>query len=1112
MAIKKKTALQLEALEKFYAKHKYPSQSAIKEISAVLGLSCKQIRGWFMEKRRRDKRIGTIVVPPRVTNREKSTAASSSKFIKPIIIQELLPADYILTKIFWKDGPPLGAEFDSPPSRAFSCCASRNLHLASQETQRATKRRKVSKHVLVDPEDFDKSAPVRKHGIGKGLMTAWRVSQADGGYFPTGVSQVPTPAPPKPPCQNKKLRQFASIMKQRKLENKLKDNKKRPVKTRRVELKKDILQKPIQKERCKLALERVASHSHEHLNQFTMLADDEELELRELQAGPNPLTCEHFAANGLRGCSLCRDVLSKFPPTSVKMKPPFAMQPWDSSPAMVKKLFKAFHFLYTYSVTVDICPFTLDEFAQAFHDKDSLLLAKIHVDLLKLLLSDIETELNSGLWPNLSISCKFLALLHSVENQLYVLEFWRKSLNPLTWMEILRQVLLAAGFGSKKGSLRKEPLSKEMILMKKYGLRPGTLKGELFKLLLDQGNNGLRVSELAKSLPITELNLGCTTEELELLMCTTLASDITLFEKISSSAYRLRISSAKEVNDPQSDIEDSGSVHDDYIDWGSSSSSDSECDSQNFSPKRLEHQNSHKSRGDVLAVCTVIDESQPGEVWMLGLMEGEYSDLSIDEKLNALVALLDILSAGSSIRVEDLPRPAVESVPNICNYGSGGKIKRSSSQKRDMPRPSWVHGQMLDLKEAHTSLEFGPVDSSVPFSKFYSKEDSPSAGRKSKETEAAIGLHPMQSIFLGSDRRYNRYWLFLGPCDEYDPGHVRVYFESSEDGHWEVIDTEEALSALLSVLDDRGTREAHLIESMEKRGASLCQAMSSRLSNDARIRLSQSDHSSLEIVREESSPVSDVDNLCLTEVSKDYLPPCGAISLEVGKKGEDQSQKWSCLQEFDSWIWNNFYLELNTVKYSKRSYIDSLTKCETCHDLYWRDEKHCKSCHTTFELDFDLEERCAVHAVTCREQGYNDMFLKNKVLSSQLQSLKAAVHAIESVIPEDAMVGAWTKSDHRLWVKRLRRTSSLVELLQVVADFAAAIKEDWLYECHVAEGSDTVMQEVIACFPSMPQTSSAFALWLMKLDSLIAPCMEKAHSLKNQEIRSKCTGTRAAKQ
>lgn len=34
--------------------------------------------------------------------------------------------------------------------------------------------------------------------------------------------------------------------------------------------------------------------------------------------------------------------------------------------------------------------------------------------------------------------------------------------------------------------------------MAKYGLSPGTLKGELFNVLLTQGNNGIKVSELTK--------------------------------------------------------------------------------------------------------------------------------------------------------------------------------------------------------------------------------------------------------------------------------------------------------------------------------------------------------------------------------------------------------------------------------------------------------------------------------------------------------------------------------------------------------------------------------------------------------------------------------------
>ncbi|CAL2248599.1 unnamed protein product [Prunus armeniaca] len=227
--------------------------------------------------------------------------------------------------------------------------------------------------------------------------------------------------------------------------------------------------------------------------------------------------------------------------------------------------------------------------------------------------------------------------------------------------------------------------------------------------------------------------------------------------------------------------------------------------------------------------------------------------------------------------------------------------------------------------------------------------------------------------------KYNRYWLFLGPCNAYDPGHRRVYFESSEDGHWEVIDTEEALCALLSVLDDRGKREALLIESLEKRIAFLCQAMSSRMVNSDRIdNLAQSDQSELDSVREDTySPVSDVDNN-LSGIANDSLPSSGVVVLEVRKKGEQQKQKWSRIQAFDSWLWNSFYLDLNAVKHGKRSYFDTLTRYESCHDLYWRDEKHCRICHSTFELHFDLEERYAIHVATCKEKEASDTFPKHK--------------------------------------------------------------------------------------------------------------------------------------
>lgn len=153
---------------------------------------------------------------------------------------------------------------------------------------------------------------------------------------------------------------------------------------------------------------------------------------------------------------------------------------------------------------------------------------------------------------------------------------------------------------------------------------------------------------------IAELNVSSRIDDLESLICSTLSSDITLFEKISSSTYRVRINSSEdEVEGLQSDTEDSGAVDDDLSDSGiCSSDDDSGCNSGNSNIRKLTYMNRCRSKNNMLKVHTEIDESHPGEVWLLGLMEGEYSDLSIEEKLNAMVALIDLLHAGSNMRME----------------------------------------------------------------------------------------------------------------------------------------------------------------------------------------------------------------------------------------------------------------------------------------------------------------------------------------------------------------------------------------------------------------------------------------------------------------------------
>jgi hypothetical protein len=43
-----------------------------------------------------------------------------------------------------------------------------------------------------------------------------------------------------------------------------------------------------------------------------------------------------------------------------------------------------------------------------------------------------------------------------------------------------------------------------------------------------------------------------------------------------------------------------------------------------------------------------------------------------------------------------------------------------------------------------------------------------------------------------------------------------------------------------------------------------------------------------------------------------------------------------------------------------------------------------------------------------------------------------------------------------------------------------------------------VVEETIASFASMPHTSSALALWLVKLDAIIAPYLDRVQTQKKQ--------------
>lgn len=846
------------------------------------------------------------------------------------------------------------------------------------------------------------------------------------------------------------------------------------------------------------------------------LIEDEYLELRELQITSN--VGVETDDTGLPG---------RFPPASLRMKQLCLAHPWKDSKENVRNLFMVFRFLYALADVINLCPFTLDEFLQAFHVHDSKLLGQIHIALLKLLLEDVESELQSSIsagkltqCDSALSDCSFLRLTQAVKRRSFNINVWKEFLNPLTWPEILRQVAMDAGFCPKR--------KKEMQILSKtadkegsqtgyHGLVPGTLKSALFHILSREGTNGLKISEIAKHVQNCDLNDLPSSNALEALIGSSLSSDITLFERISSSAFRLRANFIHSKDGDRSCSETSGDMESDTVESDSEESdtdesaesayeeqviahapetgregiytgtppalpSPRECRSQHDAIVGLRNEGNEVDRHCVDG--TEIDESHVGDAWVLGLMEGEYADLSVEEKLNALVALVNLMNSGNSVQrtIKDPSRMASQFHSEVELHKIGNKQGRNKSTAAK--KPSSVNTSRKTSKKRKRDqayLKLSDLDSKSQASDLYCPE--------SFSTE---------SICLGSDRRHNTYWQFFGGSLQ-DPGRGRVYFESSEDGHWEVIDNEEALDTLMGLLDSRGVREANLLASLRSQGTLLRQEMRKHKSGVNQ----ESGKYGREILSGDSSSGASIiennQNDTVFEPENDSSVFSGAISLQFRGTEVEKQHEWDHYRAFDRWVWSDFFQTLKVLKCN----ADRLLPCKSCHDLYWPEEEHCMLCHTTFELDFDSEERYAVHVAKCKGRGQDESIRECKVLSSRLQSLKAGMQAVEAVLPQEALEASWKKSGQKVWIKHLRRSSSPTELAEVLTDLQNAIRDDWLLR------SQSACRVMIPFFPFTPQTTASMSFWLIRLDALISVNWEKTSPKDARQRRMRSKGKSA---
>ncbi|KAJ7521596.1 hypothetical protein O6H91_19G060800 [Diphasiastrum complanatum] len=579
-----------------------------------------------------------------------------------------------------------------------------------------------------------------------------------------------------------------------------------------------------------------------------------------------------------------------------------------------------------------------------------------------------------------------------------------------------------------------------------------------------------------------------------------------------------------------------------------------------------------------------IDESQVGEPWVQGLMEGEYANLSVEERLNALVTLVDMINEGSTIRIaleeryesaSALKRQLWEEVQldkrrfkeqlisksqptgNDGAKSEGGPVNFASDEQQNslitaadracmpvhhekkgaessIPTPTFTTKEIVEANksapEVETMTDFTAKNLDAQDGVSVHKKPTPivefalfersRAQIKAEIRLRAEKLYVFRSLPLGCDRRRNRYWHFVTSNGGQDPGSDRIYYESQEDGHWEVIDSEEAFDSLMSSLDTRGIREFHLHTVLKKLKGTLRQGMRSSSSNTQPTPFSRSiiksKGAAMQALLSEHGKCS-IDSRLMTVTKMDDSPPSGisgpgndmldspgAIQVELSHTAGEKQRALDRHRDMERWLWIQCFRadsSVRAIRFGERREADLLNSCDTCHDLYWQKEKHCPCCHITADI-YKREKKFRQHVRECEEQmrrkdlGWK-MHGPTKVLPPRTQLLMKILLSIEAAIPHEALKSYWTEN-RKSWCGKLKRACTPGELLEVFLELESAVEQEWLSSSY--ETAEEILKSLSSAnqtdncgtreralfLPWIPQTTAAVALRIMAFDAALA--------------------------
>ncbi|XP_073061093.1 homeobox-DDT domain protein RLT2-like isoform X2 [Primulina eburnea] len=544
----------------------------------------------------------------------------------------------------------------------------------------------------------------------------------------------------------------------------------------------------------------------------------------------------------------------------------------------------------------------------------------------------------------------------------------------------------------------------------------------------------------------------------------------------------------------------------------------------------------------------VIDEYDSLESWVQGLTEGEYTDLSIEERLNALIALVGVVNEGNAIRLAleerlesanalkkqmwaeaQLDKRRVKDEQVLRLQHSSFVVNRadqiySQSAVEDRKSPlgdidmrnemsssnrKFLLVDLNDQQNEQNSCNDASTQEYPMFSDALLLQQSVYAAEKSrKELKAFIShraeeMYVYRSLPLGLDRRFNRYWQLITSPSPNDPCSGRIFVEFFN-GVWRLIDSEEDFNALLSSLDVRGTRECHLHSMLLKVESSFKATARTNLSRATSVK-----HVSDEVDEEILQMRPKLDCYPSTDSSKrfefaSYSNSPGnelQFPIEFGKNREKENDMIESYYDFEKWMMdgclNSKLLAAHRYGRLRRQQLSDI--CKHCHELFSCDDTQCPSCHGTCsvsERTFDFLE----HITDCKRkpiEGFGRVLHKLS-FPLQIRLLKALLTTIEASIPPEAFKSVWSDENRKLWGMKLHLSSSPAELLETLTLLENSIERSFLSASnkatcellsssnHIEHSADSFSRPgAISVLSWIPHTTPAVALRLMELDSSI---------------------------